>query len=175
MGTIMLTADIAGRITMNREARKVWGALDDSTPSPERWSMAFHCLDPLTRMPLPNYMVPSVRAMQCGKVEGQVILVAPPGRRERLLTVTAQADYNEDGEVIGVVTTGRPTTKREYVGYCMQAERGMDDLTVPCVCEDWCVTFPGITPTEWITEALQEHLDGCVVAQAAKVLSASPW
>lgn len=161
--TALLIGDLLGRVWANDEARELYGIEETVVVDPADWAAAFHAYEPASRMPLSLERLPAHRAVLEGRVDDVDVLVAPPGRPERIHRVTAQALEGPLGTVLGVTVASHDVTD------AWVPSEVPDDITVPCVCDGWQVTGPTTTPPLWFAEALDEHMNECVVLTATRM------
>lgn len=173
-GIALITGDLDGNIWMDDLAAE-WLAVPTTTPvvPVENWAAAFHCYDPVTRMPIMSDRLPAVRALREGSVQAEVLL-APPDGREVVVQVCANPLTSQNGDVLGVLVSMRDITEQwlEHVGACGGLEI---EMTINiCPCEAWSVEAPVGTPLIWVQEAVLEHMRECIVLAATRVAATSP-
>lgn len=163
----ILTSDEDCNITANPAAQNVWdlpGAYVGRI-APEDWGPAFHVYDPVTRMPLSSALLPAYRAIFEGEVEAE-LLICVPGRPDRIISSYAKAEYDQDGECVGMTNVSRDITK-EWMARSEQ--RPATYAVLLCPCDRWQVEAPTNVPCEWLMEALEEHMNQCVVLTATRM------
>jgi hypothetical protein len=159
-----VTTDLSGQIWMDDAAQELFHSpIPSPVIPPEDWAAAFHCYDPVTRMPMDYDRLPGYRAMHEGEVTLDM-LIAPPDAAERIVRTYARALRGADGEVVGVLATLTDITS-DWV----PCDRSPLAAITMCPCEKWQLEVPVGTPPVWIEETLLDHLSECVVMTATRM------
>ncbi len=126
----IMACDEHGRLSLlNRASRDLHGIDVGETVEPGSMADAFVVYRPDGRRMLPADELPLLRALRGERVDGQEIVIAPPGRPRRLVSCTGRQIQHRDGTVLGAVVGLRDVTSQRAIEAALSARAEIDPLT----------------------------------------------
>nr|BFE79108.1 hypothetical protein GCM10020093_017090 [Planobispora longispora] len=108
----VVACDAEGRATVtNQAARGLYRDMPDPSARREEWPRLYHLFTPDGRTPLHPDQVPLARALAGEHVDGQQLMICPPGRAARRCLVNARPIVTGDGRRLGAVLAVRDITR----------------------------------------------------------------
>jgi len=118
----IMACDEHGRLSLvNRVGRDLHGFDVGDTIEPGAMADSFVVYRPGSRERVPADALPLLRALNGEVVDGQEVVLAPPGRPRRLVSCTGRRIQDEDGAVLGAVIGLRDVTSQRAIEAALSA------------------------------------------------------
>ena len=125
----IVACDADGTLTLfNRAAREIHG-IPATAVGPDEWAAHYALYRPDGHTPLRKEDIPLFRAHQGEDVRNVEMVIAPPGRPSRTLTVNGQAFYDDAGNQLGAVVAMHDVTERKALEERLSHQALHDALT----------------------------------------------
>ncbi|GGS76307.1 hypothetical protein GCM10010156_38830 [Planobispora rosea] len=122
----VVACDARGRATVtNQTTRQIYGDISDSPVPPEAWPETYHLFTPDGRTRLRPEQVPLARALAGEHVDGQQVMICPPGQGARRCLVNARPIITRDGHHLGAVLAMRDITDQHRVQVQREAQHAV--------------------------------------------------
>ncbi|CAN5780719.1 hypothetical protein BH20ACT6_BH20ACT6_21850 [soil metagenome] len=126
----IMTCDEHGRLSLlNRVGRDLHGVDVGDTIEPGAMADTFTVYHADGRRLLAAEELPLLRALHGERVDGQEVVIAPPGRPRRLVTCTGRQILHPDGSLLGAVVGLRDVTSQRAIEAALSARAEHDPLT----------------------------------------------